>query len=322
MRTSKRLLTIIVTIVLLSSICATVYASTTVYVYVQNPSSSGSKGQWCGSYWLGEIPLRVADTSSGAPTGEQTTGYCMNPSGIIYIGSTYQASITPVTDNATWKAISYVLTWYSPTTNDEAMRDQVAIWKLLGQTPESWVPTSALTAGENLKNEATGKDVIRQTDTIIWTSPSGLVNQSAVTANPGQPIYFEIQLMNGANPRPNVNITFTATAGLAPTNVLTNSQGKAGVTVTVPSNWPQGSSITVKAETRGVWPRLYLDLTQSGTQDQIGIDTTYDLTVEAHACLIANINMVPEVELGTLVAVSAMALGFVGWTKTKNKNKA
>jgi hypothetical protein len=322
MRSTKRLLTIIVTIVLLSSICATVYATTTVYVYVKNPNDGGVKGQWCSNYWLGEIPIRVANTQSGAPTGEQTTAYCMNPSGVIYVGQTYQASVTPVIDNATWKAISYILTWYSPATNADAMRNQVAIWKLLGQTVESWVPGSAVTAGTNLKNEATGKDVIRQTDTLIWTSPSGLVNQSAVTANPGQSIYFEIKLMNGANPRPNVNITFTASAGLTPTNVLTDSQGKAGVTVTVPSNWPQGSSITVKAETRGVWPRLYLDLTQCGTQDLIGIDTTYDLTVEAHACLIAHINMVPEVELGTLVAVSAMALGFVGWTKTKNKNKA
>jgi hypothetical protein len=82
--------------------------------------------------------------------------------------------------------------------------------------------------------------------------------------------------------------------------------------------------VEVKAETRGVWPQVFLNLNNNlqGTQDLIGIDTTYDLTVQAHACVIGHINVIPEVPLGTLAATSALGIGFVAWNKKKGKGKA
>ena len=325
MKLASKLCSILALTVLLASICATVYAQT-VWVSIQNPGS-GSQGKWFSPYWVGEIPIRIADSKAGAPSGVQTNAYCMQESGVVYIGGTYQADITSVPDSATWKAISYILTWYNPPSNpDDAVRNQVAMWKLLGgYSKPSWLPSSYDTAGENLKNTATGKDVVRQTDTLSWTAPPGLVDNGAVRADPGDSIYFEVQLTDyQGNPRPNVKITFSAAPLLGATDVFTSSQGKAGVTVNVPSSSPQGLIVDVRAETRGIWPRVFLNLNDyvQGTQDLIGIDTTYDLTVEARACVIGHINVVPEVQLGTVAAASMLALGFVVWNKKKGKGKA
>jgi hypothetical protein len=325
MRLASKLCSILILTVLLASMCATVYATQSIWVSIQNPGST-SKGLLFNPYWVGEIPIRIADTQAGASSGAQTNAYCMQPAGVIYIGSTYQADITSVPDDATWKAISYILTWYNPpSTPADGVRNQVAIWKLLGgYSKPSWLSTSYDTAGESLKTTATGMDVVRQSDTLSWISPLGLVDNGAVRVDPGQSIYFAIQLMNGANPRPNVKITFSAGSLISPTDVFTDSQGKAGVTVNIPSDWPQGSTVEITASTRGVWPRVFLNLNshEQGTQNLIGIDTTYDLTVEANACVLAHINMVPEIPLGTLAAASMMALGFMAWNKKKGKSKA
>ncbi len=56
---------------------------------------------------------------------------------------------------------------------------------------------------------------------------------------------------------------------------------------------------------------LNLNNNLQGTQDLIGIDTTYDLTVQAHACVIGHINVIPEVPLGTISpATSALGIRF------------
>ncbi len=198
---------------MLAFVCATVYASATVWVSIQNPGA-GSQGTWFSPYWVGEIPIRIANSQADAPSGVQTNAYCMQESGVIYIGSTYQADITTVPENSeTWKAISYILTWYNPpSTPDDAIRNQVAIWKLLGgYSKPSWLPSSYDTAGETLKNTALGKDVVRQTDVLSWTSPSGLTDDGAIVTDPGDSVYFEVQLTDSqGTPRQNVKITFSA----------------------------------------------------------------------------------------------------------------
>jgi hypothetical protein len=52
----------VVLALLLVSLSATVYADTTVSVYVMNPfdSSNGAKGLSSGGYWVGEIPITIS----------------------------------------------------------------------------------------------------------------------------------------------------------------------------------------------------------------------------------------------------------------------
>jgi hypothetical protein len=314
---------------LLASIGVVVYADIQVSVYIRNPldSSNGANGVVSGNYWVGEIPITVSNGPS-----QQTKAYCINFDRTINIGSTYPAKVTAVTENAEWRAVSYILTWYHPPADgNAAAANQIAIWRLLNTTrgyayvTPGWLSTSLDSAGNALADTAKGKDVVRQGDVFQWIEPV-TTNQSAVMGNPGETITFKAKLTSSAGtPRPDVRIIFSAT--LRPDNVEldsthiypsithTDSNGIAEVTVKVPETIQNGESIEVKASTKSVWPQLYLDLNDNDRQDLIGIGTTFELTVSTNVCVLAYIMVIPEVPLGTLTAGVACAFAFVFWKK-------
>ena len=121
------------------SMSATVYADASYSIFIMDPtnSSNGGKGISSSGYWVGQIPIQI---TSGTTTS-QAQAYCMQAERIIYIGSTYTATLTPTPDSANWKAISYILSWYNPTDSTTAAVNQVAIWKLLNPSyqRESWL---------------------------------------------------------------------------------------------------------------------------------------------------------------------------------------
>jgi hypothetical protein len=327
MKLSTKILSIAILTVLVASMVVTVAAdSSTVYVYIRNPPAN-LYGHVDNPYWIGQIPISIGSSSSSASHGVQTYGYCMDYSKELYIGNSYRASLTSPPDTAAWKSISYILTWYSPpASNNEAVADQVAIWKLLtgnSYSKQSWLTSADNTLGLNLAAAVAGKDVIRQTDTMSWTAPSGLADGGAVPASPGTSKYFEVQVKdNQGVGRAGVKITFEASPLIAPTDVFTDSNGKAGITVNIPSDQAQGTSLDIKASTKGTYPQLYMNIADCDAQDLIGVDTCYNLTLDANAVVIAHINMIPEIEMGTLAAVSLMAFGFLAWTRKTKKNKA
>ena len=53
----------------------TVYASTSVNVLLMNPSEEGAKGISSGGYWVGEIPVKISNSTIPA---SQTVAYCIN----------------------------------------------------------------------------------------------------------------------------------------------------------------------------------------------------------------------------------------------------
>jgi hypothetical protein len=333
MKLASKLGSIVLLSLLLASIGIAVYADIQVSVYIRDPTnaSNGAKGVPSGGYWVGEIPITV---SNDTVPSQQTNAYCINFDKTIHIGSTYPARVTAVTENEEWRGVSYILTWYHPPENgNAAAANQVAIWKLLNNTRgypyvrPIWLSTSLDGAGNNLADIAKGKDVVRQGDVFQWIEPI-TANQSAVMGDPSETITFKAKLTDAAGtPRPNVKIIFNAT--LNPGNIALNSThiypsvthtdsiGIAVVTVNVPSDIQNGASIEVKASTKSVWSRLYLDLNDydSDRQDLIGIDTTFELTVSTNVCILAYILAVPEVPLGTLTAGAACAFAFVFWTK-------
>jgi hypothetical protein len=318
---------IILLSLLLASMSLAVYADITVNVLIGNPNGGSAKGLWSNGYWVGEIPITVSNGPS-----QQTKAYCINFDRTVKIGSTYPAELAAVTENAEWRAVSYILTWYHPPTNgDAAAANQVAIWRLLNTTrgypyvTPSWLSPSLDSAGNALAEEVKGKDVVRQGDVFQWIEPV-TTNQSAVMGNPGEMITFKAELTDAdGTPRPGVRVLFTAT--LRPDNVEldstyvspsvthTDSSGIAEVTVKVPETIKNGESIEVKASTKSVWPQLYLDLNDKARQDLIGIGTTFELTVSTNVCVLAYILMIPEVPLGTLTAGAACAFAFVFWKK-------
>jgi hypothetical protein len=333
----ESILSAVVLALLFASLSATVYADTTVSVYIMNPfdSSNGAKGLSSGGYWAGEIPVKI----TGSGPAHQTVAYCIDFDKLIYIGGTYPATIKPVADTTDWRAVSYLLTWDYPTTNNEAAIDQVAVWRLLNATRgtpyirESWLDTTIDNAGSALAGAAYGKDVVRKTDIFNWISPISS-NGSTTTAKLGEEITFTAQLKSSSNvPRANVRVLFSASlivggsktpldsTYVIPTMTHTNSEGKAQVTIKVPSNAPLGSSIEVKASTKSMWPQHYIDINDISTQDLIGIGETFELTVSSNICIIGYIMVVPESPLGALTAIGAFGAAFALWTKFKLPKK-
>jgi len=292
-----------------------------------SPPDLGVLGQTLNGYWIGEIPIKVGPTTTGPPPpdgwGEATKAFCMQYDHVIYVGRKYSAQVTTTIDSAEWRAIAYLLTWYyPPADNDAAAKLQVAIWRLLNNTRgynyvnPSWVPSDIDNAAKALVNLALGKDVVRGDDTFEWVKPvSG--NLTSILADPGDIVTLtaRITMVNGTG-RANVKVQFSATKDGSPlavssTEIHTNSTGYAQVTVTVPPA-SIGSNIEVKASTRGVWPKVYLDLSGCpDPQDLIGFNTSYQLTVSTNVWILATIHVIPEVPLGTLAIVATCFSAYI-----------
>ena len=317
---------VICTLLLLGLIVAAMSAvafAQAVTVTIGYPSNPGDLGITSGSYWIGQFPVTITNGAT-VSSGE---AYCENYLGTLYEGHTYSANIVAVPDTATWRAVSYILSWYAPTDNNGAAIDQVAIWSLLDNYNPSYfsLPSSITTAAANLAGIASGKDVARQGDQLTWISPS----TGSISANPGQTVTFRVQL---TAPRQSVQIDFSAilqppsgpSQTLSSTYVnsmqaFTDSSGIAQVSVTVPSDAPLGSTIQVQASTQYVWPQKYLDLTSSDSslQNIIGIGPALDLTVSCHIYVLGYIMVVPESAYGALSALVAFAAAFIIYSKLK-----
>jgi hypothetical protein len=314
----------------LTAMSAAVYAAVPVNVTIGYPNSAnGDLGVTSGSNWVGQFPIQITSGST------QTSGeaYCLSYNSLIYEGSTYQANIAQANDTAQWRAISYILSWYAPTTNNEAAIDQVAIWRILGNynPAEFNLPSSIENAAANLAGYALGKDVVRMGDQLNWISPVG-GNASAV---PNQTVTFQVKLTNSTGaPRLNVQINFNATlkSPSDPNQILnstyvssnqtfTDSNGVAQISVTVPSNAPYGSIINVQASTQSVWPQEYLDLTTyvSSAQNLIGAGTALDLTVSTNISIIGFLQVVPESAFGaaSMIVAFTAAVIYIKLRKTR-----
>jgi len=323
---TKAIFTVSFIALLLVSMSVAVYAQT-VSVTIGNPTSPPDLGVNSGVDWIGQIPITL---TNGATISSGET-YCINPSGALEQYQTYSANIVPVPDDSTWRAISYILSWHNPTTNNEAAADQVAIWITLGSfNPSGFtLDPSITTDATNWANIASGKDVVRQGDQLTWTSPS----TGTTTNSPGQTTTFQLQLTSSANiPRPNVQIDFNAiltppsgpsvtldSAYVNPAQAFTDSNGMAQVSVTAPTNTPEGSIITVQASTQGIWPQQFLDLTafNSILQNLIGTSPTLDLTSSVNLVILGYINVLPESAYGALSALIASAAAFIIYYKLR-----
>jgi len=328
---ASKIASIILLGLLCASIGAVVYAQTQVSVYIRNPFnvSNGAKGVASNGYWVGEIPATVGNQQTAT---QQTMAYCMNFDKTVYTGSTYSSHTAAVTDNAEWKAISYLLTWYQPPADNNAgAANQVAIWRLLNSTrgynyyKMPWLTPTLDNAGNALADEVLGKDVAREGDVFQWIAPV-TTNQSAIAGSPGETITFKAKLTDASGaPRSGVKIIFSAMLNpanieldstyLTPEVTHTDSNGIAEVTVKVPEEITNGERVEVKASTKSVVPQMYMDLDDGRRQDLIGIGTTLELTVSSNVCVLAYITVIPEVPLGTLTAGLACAFGFVFWKK-------
>jgi hypothetical protein len=332
---NKKIITATTLIIMIcATAIATVSATTTVNVYIYNPfdTNNGAKGINSNGHWVGDIPI---DIISGGSTFH-TISYCMDFDRDLNVGTTYQATITSAADTAEWRAVSYVLSWNNPTNNNEAAVAAVAIWRLLNQTRgttyyrESWLDQGIDAAGNVLSTQAYGKDVVRQGDQLTWIAPiTG--NMSAVIAESGQTITFKAHLASSSGtPRANVKILTSAALNIGstttelnssyvtPTETFTDTQGDIQIDVQVPEDTPNGATITVKAETKSIWPQRYIDTTNPAVQDLLGIGDNVHLTVSTSVCILGTINVLPESPIGTIMSISAAGVGFAVWVKVKH----
>jgi hypothetical protein len=261
-------------------------ANGTATVVVQGVGKGKPFSMNGGNYWAGEIKIQV--------NGEQTRAYCMQWDVNLYTTTyTYTLTDVPDPDNPTWRAISYLLTWYDPPVdNNIAAAIQGSFWKLLtGTDPSHFSETSP---GNALYEEATTKDVIHQGDTLTW-----LVSEAY--AGPGETVTLTAIVKDSANQgRPNVKVLFETTGGtLDKTEGFTDAEGKVSVTLTAPA--PSGQIVHIEASTSRVWPEIYLY--HSSTQDLIGLGTSLNLTAKQDIIVVAQIHVVPEIPFGALAAV-------------------
>ena len=266
---------------MLSLLCVGVFVYASDTVTIGTPSSPTDLGITTSQgYWIGQFPITINGT-----TGE---AYCLTPSGTVYQGSSYTADEVSAPDNAIWDGISYVLSWYAPTDATSAAVDQVAIWELLGDSPpyaDFSLDSSITGPATTLAAAARGMNTALPANTLAWASPTG-----ATSANPGDTVTFLVRLSSA---RPNVQIDFKGSitppggsltplpaAGFSTTAALTDSDGMAQVSVTVPSNAPPESTITVTGYTISVWPTEFLDLLNynAGAQNLIGLSPALNLT--------------------------------------------
>ncbi len=319
-----------------ASIGATVYAQT-VSVYIGSPTTDTAVQ--AGSYWVGAFPITITTGSNQQYSGE---AYCLTPGGTIGIGNSYTADESAAPDTPAFDAISYILSWDTPTDGTSAAIDQVAIWELYGQYPDPNTgqysdfyldPTTIMAVAANLKNEVKDLNVAYPQGSTLTLSPS-TSSTSPISANPSETVYFQVTLSPA---RTNVRIDFSATltppgstlstplgsAYVSPTEGFTTSDGIVDqVSVTVPPDAPYGSIITLTAHTQTVWPE-FLDLTQipgqGGTQDIIG--TTIDLTSSYSINVSGYIFVLPESAYGALSAIVACAAGFLIYYRAKLQTK-
>ena len=312
-----------------------VFAQTSVNVNIMDPYSgnTGAKGLVSNGYWVGEIPVKI---SSATVSEYQTVAYCINYDKLLYINQKYSATLKAVPDSAEWRAVSYLLTWNYPADNYGAAVDQIAFWRLLNVNykPESWLDANLDDAGKNLADSAYGKDVARKTDRFTWISPvTG--NMQSLKAEPNEVITFKAQLTSASGiPRPNVRVLFSAMLNapgsiqqldltyVNPMVTHTDSQGIAQVKIRVPPDALMGSTIEVKASTRGMWPQQYVDIINTSIQDLIGIGETFEMTTTCNLVILSYIMVVPESPLGALTAIGAVGAAFTVYkVKVKQHKK-
>lgn len=327
------ILAILVIVLMLAAISATVYAQT-VSVYIGSPNLAVQVG----SYYIGAFPITITNSHGTQYSGE---AYCLTPGGTIDIGGTYTADESAAPANSAFDAISYILSWYAPTDGTSAEVDQVAIWELYGQYPTAGtladpeysdfdLGPSIISAGTSLATEVAGMNVAYPESSTLTLSPS-TSPASPIPATPGEKVTFQVQLTPA---RQNVQIDFSATLQgsstpldstyVSPTKAYTDVNGQTAFSVTVPSNAPSHSIITVTASTQTVWPE-FLDLTgqsgQSGTQDIIGTSPTLDLAKSYSVSVAGSIYVLPESAYGAIAALAACAAGFIIYYKRKPQTK-
>lgn len=290
------------------SVTAPIFTQTTYSAYIKAPTSNGALGITTNEgYWIGQIPLKLtAGTSS-----YQAIAFCMNFNKDIIIGSTNPSTLTPIQDNATWRAASYIISWTNPTTDNEAAVEQIALWKTLDTSYQrpSWISTTLDNQATVLTSLAVGKDVVRQGDTLRWISPlSG--NISSISLIPGNTMTFTGQLTSSTGaPRSSVKLEFAANLNsdgatlplnsiyVNPLSAYTDSQGQFQVNIKVPSDTPLGATITIQASSKSDWPQNYVDLTNPQYQDLLVTGPTFNLNLSTN--ILGSIEVTTSAVTGT-----------------------
>jgi len=277
-----------------------VAASQNVSVYVK----SVSKGRWAKidgvTGWVGSVNIDVTEASGTHPY----ESYCIEYDQYVYLGGTYTGTAQSANDLSKWRSVSYILTWYHPTSdNNEAFAIQAAVWKFATSRDPTGEANDPTKRAYQIYNDALDKDVMRESDTLTLTPEN-----AAVPVNTPQILIAKI-VDSSSSPRKGVRILFSTDLGaLNRTWGITNEKGEVAVEIVSAAE----GIAQVKAETKAYWAQI---LNLGVFQDLIGVGYP-TVTAKADIAFI-RFFVVPEVPLGTATATTLGLLAVVVKTRCR-----
>lgn len=315
-----------------NSIIFSIIAATILLTSVQMAQAATkfylpSSGYLYGTDGTGVTHVKI-DTNSDNIVDTWTETYCITHDIYIYAGTSYYANIYPAPENEISKSIAFILAWwhqpgtYSGTTTPgyapaagfstaDAATVQRAIW---------YYTDGIVTTGDALTivNDAYNKDVIRSNTDILTLS---IVSQSTGSAT------LKAKLTDASlTPIPNVMVVFrlnyaSLDTGLVAANEwnrpsgydlkgVTDSNGEILFSVTFSE--ASVEPVVVLAYTKGLWPKV-LDPV-GGYQELVPVTFGSTLVIKEAS---ASLFVIPELPLGTAMALVTCFAGFAVYKKRK-----
>ncbi|HEX74743.1 MAG TPA: hypothetical protein G4N93_06330, partial [Dehalococcoidia bacterium] len=213
-----------------------------------------------GYMWVGLFHMSV-DTED-CQGGEPYDGWCVDPDKDISRGQCFDANLVNAPGETPWCEIAYIMTNFSPTSNNEAAAIQLAIWKYIK-------------GGKDSINALYPPAVETRADDIYEAAETRTVN----LFGRGMGLTLDLEGVGGANSQDfmatvtgstecleGIAVDFSTTAGnLSSPTVLTNASGEAAVTL----SWGDSLPVTtVTACTEGEWP-VIIDPLDPNIQDTV-----------------------------------------------------
>lgn len=258
--------------------------------------------------------------------GQDHEGWCIEPGEALSM-MCFNATLSDAPRESPWCEIAYIVTNNSPSTNNTAAAMQLAIWKYLdGGRENVYAPDDAdlENAALAMYDAAFGKSVNGCNSTLELEAEGEATEENGVASQDFTATVTDSSCLEGiAIEFSTNNGSFSSTGTVTAKTVITDSNGKASVTL----YWDTSDysfAATVTAHTEGNWP-VKIDPEQEGIQQTISMsrhcELTDQVTIGSHR---VGGDVSPVNKFGVLAPWIGLALVLVGsmiWFALKRRSR-